>query len=361
MPEPRILRFADAVNEALDLALERDPRVWVLGEGVADPRAIFGTTRGLAAKYGLDRVMETPVAENGMTGIALGAALMGERPVIVHQRVDFSLYSFDQLINNCAKWLYMSGGKASVPVVVRMVVGRGWGQGPQHSQSLESVFAHIPGLKVVMPVTAGDAKAMLLGAIEDPNPVIFIEHRWLHGLSGAVAEGWAPLPLSAGPRLARPGEHVTIAATSYMVIEALAAAEALAAVGISAEIVDIRVLRPLDDRPIIESVERTGALLCVDTGWQTCGFGAEVVARVVEKAFPCLKAAPRRLGCPDHPSPASRSLTQSFYPRAEDIFDAVLGILGRDDSAARQAAATFRQARRSVALDQPDPAFTGPF
>jgi acetoin:2,6-dichlorophenolindophenol oxidoreductase subunit beta len=357
----RDMSFAEAVRDALDIALAGDPRVWVLGEGVTDPKAIFGTTAGLLEKYGRDRVVEMPVSESGMTGIALGSAVMGQRPVMIHQRVDFALYSFDQLINNAAKWHYMHGGQSSAPMVVRMLIGRGWGQGPQHAQSLEALFAHIPGLKVVMPVTPADAKGLLAGAIADGNPVVFLEHRWLHGIRGPVPEGHHSIPLAAGPRIARAGRDVTIAATSYMVLEALLAADVMEEFGVAAEVIDVRVLRPLDDTAILDSVSRTGALVTVDTGWKTGGFGAELVARAAEQRFGRLRHAPRRLGSPDHPSPSSRGLIPGFYVRAEDIVDSVVGMLGLDDGRILQRAADFRRSRMEMPVEQPDPTFKGPF
>lgn len=360
MPEPRILNAAAAIREALDLALARWPEVYLLGEGVADPKGIFGTTVGLAEKYGRDRVVETPVAENGLTGVAIGSALMGRRPVLIHQRVDFALLSLEQLFNSAAKSHYVTNGRHRVPLVVRMVIGRGWGQGPQHSQSLEAVFAHVPGLKVVMPSTPAEFKGLLLGSIADDNPVLFLEHRWLHYVTGEVPEGFTPIGLD-GPRLARPGRDVTILASSYMVLEALRAAEALAEAGCDAEVVDLRVLRPLNLDPILESVRKTGRLISLDTGWRTGGLGAEVVAEVTERAFADLKAPPRRIGLPDHPTPSSRSLAATYYPDSTDVVDAVEALLDLDAAAAEGARRTCIAARQGVAIDKPDPAFKGPF
>ena len=178
--EGRYITYVEAIREALDQAMDLDSSVIVIGEGVPDPKAIFNSTAGLREKYGVERVFDMPLAENGLTGVCIGAAISGMRPVMIHQRIDFALLSVDQLINNAAKWYYMFNGKSNVPLVIRMIVGRGWGQGPQHSQSLQALFALVPGLKVVMPTTAHDAKGMMMAAIKDNNPVIFIEHRWLH-------------------------------------------------------------------------------------------------------------------------------------------------------------------------------------
>jgi len=234
------ITFSEAILEGLDQAMERDRRVVLVGEGVPDPKAIFGTTSGLRQKYGNRRIFDMPLSENGMTGICIGAALSGMRPVMVHQRIDFALLAMDQLVNNAAKWHYMFDGKVSVPLVVRMIIGRGWGQGPQHSQSLHAMFAQVPGLKVVMPTTACDAKGMLIAAIEDENPVLFIEHRWLHHIKDTVPEDYYRVSLDHAGVL-REGSDLTVAAFSYMTVEALIAAKLLMTfMGISLEVLDMR-------------------------------------------------------------------------------------------------------------------------
>lgn len=207
----RQLTFVEALREGLYQAMAADPRVIVIGEGVPDPKAIFNTTAGLQEKFGRHRVYDMPLAENGLTGVCIGAALSGIRPVMIHQRIDFALLAMDQLVNNAAKWHYMFDGKATVPIVIRMIVGRGWGQGPQHSQSLQAMFAHVPGLKVVMPTTAHDAKGMLVSAIEDDNPVLFIEHRWLHHVKDDVPENLYRVPIGKA-RVLHEGTAVTVAA-----------------------------------------------------------------------------------------------------------------------------------------------------
>ena len=226
--------------------MAKDPSVYIMGLGVPDPKGVFGTTLGLQQKYGLKRVLDIPLSENAMTGVATGSALVGMRPIITHQRVDFALNAMEQMVNQAAKWHYMFGGQNRVPLVIRMIIGRGWGQGPQHPQSLQSWFAHVPGLRVVMPTTPHDAKGLLISSIEDDNPVIFIEHRWLHGISDHVPEGIYRVPLGKA-RVVREGRRVTIVATSYMVLESLRASETLSESGIEAEVIDVRCLRPLDD------------------------------------------------------------------------------------------------------------------
>ena len=230
----RELKFFQAINEAIDLCMAKDPAVYIMGLGVPDPKGVFGSTLGLQGKYGSTRVMDMPTSENGMTGVAIGSALVGMRPIMTHQRIDFALLAMEQIVNQAAKWHYMFGGRMSVPLVIRMIIGRGWGQGSQHSQSLQSWFAHIPGLKVVMPTTPYDAKGLLISSIEDNNPVVFIEHRWLYNISGHVPEGVYRVPLGQA-RVIKKGNDLTIVATSYMTLEALRAAEMLTEDGIRAE------------------------------------------------------------------------------------------------------------------------------
>lgn len=360
MPEQRLLTAAAAIREALDLALDRHSEAYLVGEGVTDPGGIFGTTKDLLQKYGVDRVIEMPVSENGMTGIAIGSALMGRRPIMTHQRVDFALLCLEQLFNTAAKSHYVTNGAHKVPLTVRLVIGRGWGQGPQHSQSLETLFAYIPGLKVVMPSTPADFKGMLLASVEDNNPVIFLEHRWLHYVTGDVPDGYYVTPLD-GPRRVHSGSDLTIVSTSYMTLEALRAASALKTRGCQVDLFDLRVLRPLDVSAICESVRRTGRLIVCDTGWRMLGPGAEIVALVVENAFEALAHPPIRIGLPDYPTPSSLTLAEVFYPGSPQIIDAAerLCHLGASDAAA--ARHEVIAARRGVPIDKPNPDFKGPF
>ncbi|PTY02884.1 alpha-ketoacid dehydrogenase subunit beta [Opitutaceae bacterium EW11] len=350
----REISYAEAIREGFSVALERDPRVVLLGLGVPDPKGFFGTTTGLQQRFGAERVMDMPCSENGMSGVVLGAAINGLRPVLNHQRLDFAILSMDPICTQAAKWHYMFGGAMKMPVVFRMIIGRGWGQGPQHSQCLQSWFAHIPGLKVVMPTTPHDAKGLLIAAIEDDNPVVFLEHRWLHHAKGHVPEGHYTVPI--GPaRVAKPGRDVTLVALSYMVAEALEAAKNLAKLGVDAEVIDLRSLRPLDSTLILESVRKTGRLVVADTGWALAGMSAEVLAVASEGAFGSLKAAPRRVCFPDCPTPTSPSLAAAYYPRSGDIVAAVRETLGLPADEADTAIPA------GVELDKPNPAFTGPF
>jgi len=346
----RILTYAQAIREGTDLCMAADPRVHIMGLGVPDPKGIFGTTTGLQPKYGPDRVSDLPTSENGMTGVAIGSALAGMRPIMTHHRLDFALLAMEPIVNQAAKWHYMFGGRMRMPLVIRMLVGRGWGQGPQHSQSLQAWFAHVPGLKVVMPTTPHDAKGLLVASVEDDSPVVFIEHRWLYNISGPVPEGLYRVPIGSA-RLMRPGTDITIVGTSYMALEAFRAAERLAEVGVSAEVIDVRSLRPWDETTILASVGKTKRLVVTDTGWATVGFSAEVVARVAEAGLP-LVTPPRRVCLPDCPTPTSPALAAHYYPRAVDLATAAARMCGVSAEIVDH---------RPVPLDVPDTSFTGPF
>ncbi len=351
---------SEAVLDALELALERDSRVYLMGEGVADPKGIFGTTVGLVEKFGPKRVIETPVSENGFTGIAIGSAMMGSRPVVIHQRVEFALLAMEQIVNNAAKAHYVSNGKHNVPLVIRLIVGRGWGQGPLHSQSLESLFSYIPGLKVLLPATASDCKGMLLSAVEDDNPVIFLEHRWVHYVKGDVPEGYAPASLD-GPQRMWSGKDVTVVASSYMSLESLHAAKTLSDFGINIDLFDLRVARPLVLDRVFESVRRTGKLLVVDTGWQTLGLGAEIVSQVTSACFSSLACAPMRIGLPDHPTPSSRTLAEAYYPQSEHVGTTVCELAGVKENICQEVSGALSSDRQTHPIDVPHPSFQGPF
>ena len=351
----REINYAKAVLEATDQCLAKDKSVYLMGLGVPDPKGIFGTTVGLARKYGSERVMDMPVAENAMTGVAIGSSLVGMRPIMTHQRIDFMLLSLDQLINNAAKWHYMFGGKMKVPLVIRLIIGRGWGQGPQHSQSLQALFAHIPGLKVVMPTTPYDAKGLLISAVEDDNPVVFIEHRWLHNIFGEVPEPMFRVPIGKG-RIVKEGRDLTIVASSHMVIESLKAYELLSNDNVSAEIIDIRTIKPLDKDMILGSVRKTGRLLVADDGWKSFGVSAEIIAMASEEAYGSLKCAPGRIALPDVPTPTSWKLANHYYPRAIDIANCALGMMGLAIKSEAQHGIVHE-----IPLDVPDKTFTGPF
>jgi pyruvate dehydrogenase E1 component beta subunit len=351
----RKLKYFQAINEAQAQSLEADPSVVVLGLGVPSPTGIFGTTSGLVERFGKSRVMDMPSSEAGMTGIALGMTVAGLRPIMVHMRVDFSILAMDQMVNQVAKWHFMYGGKLRAPMVFRMIIGRGWGQGPQHSQSLQAWFAHVPGFKVAMPTTPHDVKGMLIAAVRDDAPVVLFEHRWLYGIEGDVPERPYEVPLGKS-HIMRAGRDVTIVATSYMVLEALKAADILAQAGVEAEVIDVRSLVPLDVECFADSVARTGALVVADTATTSFGIGGEIVSQVVERNVAALRYSPRRIGLPFSPSPTSPALAEQFFPRAHDIVDTIAKMLKVDRG--RLPAEPLQVGRWH---DTPDPSFTGPY
>ena len=351
----RECKYSEAINEALAIKLETDPSVYIMGLGAGDRNAVFGTLDGLAERFGTDRVLDTPVSENAMTGICIGAAVLGMRPVMVHQRLDFILMAMDQVINAAAKWHYMSNGAYTVPLTIRLVVGRGWGQGPQHAQALHAWFSHIPGLKVVAPFSPSDAKALLLAAIEDDNPVIFIEHRWLHNTYGGVREDAVPGELGKAAVL-RKGEDVTVVAASHMTLEALRCADVLDGQGIGVEVVDLRTLRPMDTAAILKSLRKTGRLVVADMGWPQCGFGSEVTALCARRSMDAFKVPPALVSMADYPSPTSAVLAEACYPGAMDIAAAITGQLG----VSLDLKPLFKDPDGSP-TDVPDARFFGPF
>ena len=325
--EGRVLAYPKAVNEALDIALGRDPRVFVLGQGVDDPSAMFGTTKGLKEKHGVERVFDTPVAEESMMGVSTGAAMNGMRPVYMHNRPDFILLAFNQLVNHASKYHYMDNGKTTVPMVVWAAIGRGWGSGAQHSQAIQGLLLGVPGLKIVMPSTPHDAKGLLLSAIADNNPVLVFEHRWLMKKDGVVPEAHYTVPLGKGIYRRR-GSRLTIVGASHAIELAQQAAGKVAAEGIDCEVIDLRTVKPLDEAIIEESLAKTGRLLVVDTAWMMGGVCAEIGCLAAEKWFRLLKGPVRRVGLPDVPSPAGFALEQFYYPDAERIAAVIRDMCG---------------------------------
>ena len=326
VPSTRQLSYVDAVREATDQEMERDEGVILFGLDVDDPKAIQGTTRGLAAKYGSERVFGTPLAEDAMTGAAVGMALAGLRPIHVHIRMDFLMLAMNQLINVAAKSRYMYGGRVSVPLVVRSMIGKSWGQGAQHSQGLYSFFMHVPGLKVVAPTTPYDAKGTLIAAIRDDDPVMYVEHRMLHFQQGPVPEpSYSVEPGKA--RVTAAGDDVTLAGVSWMQVECLRAHRYLADTGVSAEVIDPIWLAPLDIDTIVESVDKTGRLCVVDNGWTTCGASAEIVSQVVERLQGKRPLAVERIGFAPVTCPTAPNLEAEYYPDGRTIAAAAYGLV----------------------------------
>jgi len=312
------LRYAEALHAALLGEMRRDPSVVVFGEDVGVYGGVFKVTRDMQAEFGPERVRDTPISEQVIAGMAVGASMMGLKPVAEIMYIDFLPLCLDQLLNQASVLPFVWGDQVTLPFVLRTQGGAGAGAGAQHSKSLEAMVAHIPGIKVVMPATPADAKGLLAAAIRDPNPVVFIEHKFLYNTRGPVPDGEHVVEIGKAA-IARPGTDVTIVASSRMVLESLKAAEVLAAEGISAEVVDIRTLRPLDTATIVGSVKRTHRCVVVNEGWRFGGYGAELAATVGELAFGWLDAPVARLGALDMPVPYSQPLELATIPDAPRI------------------------------------------
>lgn len=321
------ITYLEAINQALHEEMARDPDVFMAGIDIAERGDVFGATQGLYSKYGAARVMDTPIAESGIIGLAIGAAARGLRPVVTIMFMDFIGVCFDQILNQMAKMKYMFGGKARLPLTVLTNAGAGTSSAAQHSQSLEALLCHIPGLKVVAPSSPYDAKALMKAAIREDNPVFFIQHKRLGRVRGEVPEGEYEVPLGKA-NVVREGSDLTIVATSYMVHEALAAAERLAAQGVQAEVVDPRSLVPLDMATIVESVKKTHRVVVAHEAVRFCGIGAEIAAQLTEEAFDYLDGPPLRVGAPFSPVPYSPALERAWLPGADQIVEKAKHLLG---------------------------------
>lgn len=315
--------YAYAINEAHQQLLASDERTFVIGQGVESPWCVGTTTLGLVNKFGSHRVIDTPISEAGVTGAAIGAAMAGMRPIVFHPRMDFMYLAMDQIINHCAQWHYMFGGQVNVPITIRGIINRGNEQAAQHSQSPYSMYAHVPGLKVVCPASPTDAKGLLIAAVRDDNPVLYIDDRWLYGLEEDVPDEIFEIPIGKG-RICREGTELTIVAVSYLVNEAIQAADELKKeFQISAEVIDPRTIKPLDIDLIIRSVEKTGRLVVADPAWPYCSFSQHVATLVYSRLFKELKEPIQCINFPDNPVPASTSLEKAFFPDMKDIVDVV--------------------------------------
>ena len=321
----KLTTYSEAINDAIKIAMRIDKKMVCYGLGVTDPKGVFGTTKNLNKFFGNKRVFDVPASENALTGISIGLSLNGIRSVVTHQRLDFFILALDQLFNAAAKWYYMFGSKKSVPITVRLIMGRGWGQGPTHSQNLQALFSHIPGLKVVMPSNARDAKGLLLSSIFDPNPVIFLEHRWLHGVSGKIPSKKYFTKIGKA-KIVNKGKGLTIVCMSYLVLEAFKAKKYLKQFNINPEIIDIRTIKPLDFNTISSSLKKTKRLLILDTGAKTNSVASEILALVSESEDITLKSKPVRICMPDCPEPTSYKLTKFFYNNYLNILEKVLEI-----------------------------------
>ncbi len=327
----KLITMSNAINEALHFSMKKDKNLLCFGLGTTDPKGIFSTTINLEKKFGKDRVFDVPASENALTGISVGLSLEKIRSVVSHQRLDFFLLAMDQLVNNAAKWYFTFS--QPVPITIRLIIGRGWGQGPTHSQNLHSWFAHIPGLKVVIPSNPRDAKDLLISSIFDPNPVIFIEHRWLHEMEGNINKKTEIKKLDnlGKCKIIEKGNKLTIVASSYLVHEARIALRYLKKFKIDCELIDLRVIKPLDWKTIEKSVKKTGNLLVLDTGSDTLSFASEIISSISIRLFQYLKNPPVKLTMPDIPEPASYGLTKGFYIRPKNIAEKIIKILNIKD------------------------------
>ena len=322
------ISYGEALNQGLAQAMELSADVIVLGQLVDYSPGVFGSTTGLVERFGSERVRDFPVSEGAMTSVGIGAAIAGLRPVLVHHRLDFMLYSIDAIVNWMSLWRFKSNKQSTVPVVIRAIVGRGWGQGPQHSKSLHAWFAHVPGLKVAMPATAYDAKGLLMESIMGQDPVIIVEHRSLFGLKDHVPT--VPYRVRFGKAVVRrAGSDVTVVAAGVMVPFALRSANSLAEKGVSVEVIDLRTISPLDTDTVCSSVEKTGKLCVLDPAWRSFGLSAEVIARVAERAGRHLHATPLRISYPDSHTPMSSALESAYYPDERQAVESILELARR--------------------------------
>lgn len=319
--------YGVAICKGFEYLLETYPNVFVIGQGLWSPWYVGNSMTDLDKKFGKARIIDTPVSELACTGAAVGASLYGYRPIVVHPRVDFMVYAMDAIVNQAAKWAHMTGGQAHPAVTIRGIVNRGGEQGAQHSQSLHAWFAHVPGLRVVMPATPEDARDLLIASVLCDDPVVYIDDRWLYEVQQQLPPVRELSLREEGPRVVRSGRDITLVGASYSAHLCLQAAEQLESRGISAEVIDLRVIAPLNAAAIEASVRKTGRLCAVDGGWRTCGLAGEIIARVAEAVpWQLLKASPRRLTLPDAPAPASRPLEDAYYTQAGDIVAAVISL-----------------------------------
>lgn len=320
MSNSKLSNYGGALRDGFAYLLQQYPEVFVIGQGLWSPWYVGNSMTDLDKEFGVERIIDTPVAESACTGAAVGAALAGMKPIIVHPRMDFMLYAMDSIVNQAAKWSSMMGGQAHAGVTIRAIINRGGEQGSQHSQALHSWFAHIPGLRVVMPYSVSDARDLLIASVLSGDPVVYIDDRWLY----ANEEDLEPIKeldlKTQGPKIIKTGKDLTLASAGYSTHLALEASKILGKQGIEAEVIDIRVLNPISPKIIIESVVKTGRLVVVDGGWSPAGFAGEIIAAVTESINPkLLKSSPRRVTLPFAPAPSSPVLEKAYYPTSEDV------------------------------------------
>lgn len=324
-----MISYGHAIREAFVYLLDKYPEVFVIGQGLWSPWYVGNTMQNLDVIYGKERIIDTPVSEAATTGVGIGASLAGYRPIVIHPRIDFMILASDQLVNQAAKWSYMLGGQARPAVTIRGIINRGGEQGAQHSQSLHSWFSHIPGLRVVLPSTVADARDLLISSVLCDDPVLYLDDRWLYDLTAELPP-IREYPLSSqGPKVIKSGTDITLVGSSFSTQLCLQAADLLEKQGFSAEVVDLRVINPIQYSVIIESVHKTKALIVVDGSWSNCGLAGEIIAGVAERVSPrLLKHRPRRITLPEASAPTSRPLEEAYYPKVSQICALALEAIG---------------------------------
>lgn len=332
------MNYAEGIRSGFQYLLATYPEVFAIGQGLWSPWYVGASMTDLDTEFGTDRVIDTPVSEQGCTGAAIGAALAGYRPIVIHPRIDFMILATDQIVNQAAKWSHMMGGQAHPALTIRGIINRGGEQGAQHSQALHSWFAHVPGLRVVMPATATDARDLLISSVLCDDPVLYIDNRWLYEHEESNTEIVEHALETEGPRILRSGDDITLVGSSYATFLCEQAADTLALKGISAEVIDLRVLNPFDPQTVVDSVAKTGRLVAVDDGWRTCGMAGEVIAATVEQLSPSmLKSSPKRIALPDAPAPTSKALEDIYYPQRAEVVAAVCQLLDPEPAPLRKA------------------------
>jgi pyruvate dehydrogenase E1 component beta subunit len=358
MNKKKIITFTDCIRKSLDQNMFKYKNLITFGEGIDDPSSMFGTTKGLRKKYGLDRTIEMPLSENCMIGAAIGASLMGDKVVVNLQRVEFALLALEQIINNAAKTRYLSNGKHNVDIVIRLIVGRGWGQGPEHSQTFENLFASIPGLKVFMPAFPFEAYQLMNLAIKDPNPIIFIENRWSHYTEGHINK-LNSIDNRCFSKLSN-GQALTLVSSGYSSTICYNLVHLLKKFNIHVDFLNLKIIRPLDVEQIKKSVIKTKKIITIDAGHKILGVGAEIITKLVEEGYK-FDLPPIRLGMPDHPTPSSRSFIDKVYVDSNKVLDAIFRLIKININLKNKIKKKVSEHSNNLPKDIPDPKFKGPF
>ncbi len=357
MLNKKLITGLQAINEALIEAAKKDKNILFFGEGITDPTSFYGTTKNLENYVDKNRLIEMPLSENSMVGAAIGASMFGKKVVINLHRVEFALLAIEQLVNNAAKSHFISGGIHNIPIVIRLIVGRGWGQGPEHSQSLENMFSIFPGLKVVIPSLPNSAKQLLLDSISDKNPIVFIEHRWIHYTS--EKKNNKKKFLFSSEKLTN-GNHLTIVASSIYIMECLVLIKELKKYKINIELIDLKVTRPLDLSIIKKSVRKTGRLITIDLGNKNYGIGAEIISELVSDNMSLIKSEPTKIGMPNYPTPSSRGYLEGHYPDKDYILSKIIKYFPSLQRFKKEIIKNITKSKK-LPIDVPNEEFKGPF